>query len=188
MLTQLCANHSIPNFHFRTSALKPYSTIRHIGIIDMDNLIRSADIVYRHIESQNGQITLPVITSPEGEPTTQSIVMRGDLRLGYRQLDAERWSAAPLYTLRFSEEGRRKFSAAASTDSGSPYLNVRLMIDKGKDARRLGLISDRLIIADVSSNTDKSFSKRDVELELNTMPDTGLIDSRHWLDSGSVKK
>ncbi|MBR7370923.1 hypothetical protein G3W26_29240, partial [Klebsiella variicola] len=55
-------------------------------------------------------------------------------------------------------------------------------------ARQLGLISDRLMIADITSNTDKSFSKRDVDLELNTMPDTGLIDSRHWLDSGSVKK
>ena len=188
MLTQLCANHSIPNFHFRTSALKPYSTIRHIGTIDMDNLIRSADIVYRHIESENGQIKLPTFTDENGENTTQSIIMRGDLRLGYRQLDAERWAAAPLYTLRFSEEGRKKFSAAFSVDNGSPYLKVRLAIDKGKRARQLGLISDRLMIADITSNTDKSFSKRDVDLELNTMPDTGLIDSRHWLDSGSVKK
>lgn len=188
MLSQLCANHSIPNFHFRTSALKPYSTIRHIGIIDLDNLIHDADIVYRNIASENGQITLPVIILPTGETTTQSIVMRGDLRLGYRQLDAERWSAAPLYTLRFSEEGRKKFSAASSTDSGSPYLKVRLTIAKNKQAHKLGLISDRLTIEEVSSNTDKSFSKRDVELELNTMPDTGLIDSRHWLDSGSVKK
>ncbi|MFS9573386.1 virulence factor SrfB [Klebsiella quasipneumoniae] len=65
---------------------------------------------------------------------------------------------------------------------------MRLAIDKGKRARQLGLISDRLMIADITSNTDKSFSKRDVDLELNTMPDTGLIDSRHWLDSGSVKK
>ena len=73
-------------------------------------------------------------------------------------------------------------------DNGSPYLKVRLTIDKGKAARKLGLISDRLTIAEVSSNTDKSFSKNDVELELNTLPDTGLIDSRHWLDSGSVKK
>jgi hypothetical protein len=188
MLSQLCANHSIPNFHFRISALKPYSTIRHIGIIDMDNLIRDADVVWGNIESENGQIKLPEITNSEGEATTQSIVMRGDLRLGYRQLDAERWSAAPLYTLRFSESGRKKFSAATSTDSGSPYLKVRLAIDKGKAASKLGLISDRLTIADVSSNTDKSFSKNDLELELNTMPDTGLIDSRHWLDSGSVKK
>ncbi|VFS89337.1 Uncharacterized protein conserved in bacteria, putative virulence factor [Kluyvera cryocrescens] len=86
MLTQLCANHSIPNFHFRTSALKPYSTIRHVGTIDMDNLIRDADIVYRHIESENGQIKLPAITDENGEKTTQSIIMRGDLRLGYRQL------------------------------------------------------------------------------------------------------
>jgi len=190
MLSQLCANHSIPNFHFRTSALKPYSTIRHIGIIDMDSLIRDADIVYRHIHSENGQIKLPSITNDAGETTTQSIIMRGDLRLGYRQLDAERWTAAPLYTLRFSEDGRKKFSAATSLDSGSPYLQVRLTVatNQAKQARKLGLISDRLIIADVSSNTDKSFNKNDVELELNTMPDTGLIDSRHWLDSGSVKK
>ena len=136
MLTQLCANHSIPNFHFRTSELKPYSTIRHIGTIDMDNLIRDAD----------------------------------------------------MHTLAFSAEGLKKFSSAQSTDNGSPYLKVRLTIDKGKRARQLGLISDRLTIADVSSNTDKSFSKRDLDLELNTMPDRGLIDSRHWLDSGSVKK
>ncbi|WP_455818631.1 virulence factor SrfB [Pseudomonas cerasi] len=186
MLAQLCANHSIPNFHFRISALKPYSTIRHIGIIDMDNLLRDADVVYRHIQSENGQIMLPGERSEEG--ATQSLIMRGDLRLGYRQLDAERWSASPLYTLRFNEKGREKFSRAQSTDSGSPYLRVRLTVDKGNRARQLGLISDRLTIADVSSNTDKSFSKGDLELELNTMPDTGLIDSRHWLDSGSVKK
>ncbi|VFS89334.1 Uncharacterised protein [Kluyvera cryocrescens] len=59
----------------------------------------------------------------------------------------------------FSDEGRKKFSAALSADNGSPYLKVRLTIDKGKRARQLGLISDRLTIADVSSNTDKSFSK-----------------------------
>ncbi|NWC64567.1 virulence factor SrfB [Cedecea sp. P7760] len=188
MLSQLCANHSIPNFHFRITALKPYSTIRHIGIIDMDNLIRDADIVYRHIKSENGQIMLPLTETEAGEKTKQSIIMRGDLRLGYRQLDAERWSASPLYTLRFSEDGRKKFSLANATDGGAPYLKVRLEIGKDKRASQLGLISDRLAIADVSSNTDKSFSKRDVELELNTMPDTGLIDSRHWLDSGSVKK
>ncbi|PKE32028.1 virulence factor SrfB [Rahnella sp. AA] len=190
MLSQLCANHSIPNFHFRTSALKPYSTIRHIGIIDMDSLIRDADIIYRHIESENGQIKLPEIPHEDGETTTQSIIMRGDLRLGYRQLDAERWSAAPLYTLRFTEKGRKRFSEAKSDDNGSPYLKVRLAIatNQASKALKLGLISDRLIIADVSSNTDKSFTRSDVELELNTMPDTGLIDSRHWLDSGSVKK
>ncbi|WP_225086903.1 virulence factor SrfB [Pectobacterium colocasium] len=188
MLSQLCANHSIPNFHFRTSALKPYSTIRHIGTIDMDNLIHDAEIIYRHIESENGQIILPKIVGEEGNETTQHIIMRGDLRLGYRQLDAERWSATPLYTLRFSEEGRKKFSDSISIDNGSPYLKVRLAIDTRKNANPLRLISDRLIVLEVSSNTNKTFSKRDVELELNTMPETGLIDSRHWLDSGSVKK
>ena len=114
--------------------------------------------------------------------------MRGDLRLGYRQLDTERWTATPLYTLRFSEEGRAKFTQAKVPEGGSPHLVVRLAIAKDNKARILGLISDKLTVAEVNSNTDKSFNKRDLELELNTMPDTGLIDNRHWLDSGSVKQ
>ena len=35
MLCLLCANHSVPNFYFRASALKPYSTVKHIGVIDL---------------------------------------------------------------------------------------------------------------------------------------------------------
>ncbi len=73
-------------------------------------------------------------------------------------------------------------------DGSSPYLEVKLAIGKDNRARALGLISDKLIVSEVSSNTDKTFNKRDLELELNTMPDAGLIDSRHWLDSGSVKQ
>lgn len=187
MLSLLCANHSIPNFHFRTAALKPYSTIRHMGIIDLQNLLRDNDVTYRDIQSENGQIKLPTIEE-NGETTTPAWTMRGDLRLGYRQLDTERWTAAPLYTLRLSEEGRAKLTQAKVLEGSTPFLAVRLAIAKDNKARILGLISDKLTVAEVSSNTDKSFNKRDLELELNTMPDTGLIDNRHWLDSGSVKQ
>ena len=186
MITLLCANHSIPNFHFRTAALKPYSTIRHMGIIDLQNIIRDHDVTYRDIQSYEGQIRLP--SSGSSETDTPAWIMRGDLRLGYRQLDTERWTAAPLYTLRFSDEGRAKYTQAKSTDGSSPYLEVKLAIGKDNRARVLGLISDKLVVSEVSSNTDKTFNKRDLELELNTMPDAGLIDSRHWLDSGSVKQ
>ncbi|MNQ46027.1 Virulence factor SrfB [compost metagenome] len=186
MITLLCANHSIPNFHFRTAALKPYSTIRHMGIIDLQNIIRDHDVTYRDIQSYEGQIRLP--SSGSSETDTPAWIMRGDLRLGYRQLDTERWTAAPLYTLRFSDEGRAKYTQAKSPDGSSPYLEVKLAIGKDNRARALGLISDKLVVSEVSSNTDKTFNKRDLELELNTMPDAGLIDSRHWLDSGSVKQ
>ncbi|QGX92026.1 virulence factor SrfB [Tatumella sp. TA1] len=188
MLSQLCANHSIANFHFSTSALKPYSTIRHIGFIDMDNLIYQKDVVYADIRSDKGQIILPIEVNENGDEVTPAIVMRGDIRLGFRQLDAERWTAAPLYTLRLNKEGRQKFSNTTTEDGNPPHLKVRLTIDRGQKAKKLGLISDRMTIASVESNTKKSFNKWDLELELNTMPDTGLIDNRHWLDSGSIKK
>ncbi|MGL5031038.1 MAG: virulence factor SrfB [Aeromonas sp.] len=185
MITLLCANHHIPNFHFRTAELKPYSTIRHMGIIDLQNTIRDHDVTYRNIQSDEGKILLP---TAEADGDSPAWIMRGDLRLGYRQLDCERWAAAPLYTLRFSDVGRAKYSNAQVADGSSPYLEVRLaIVNDDKQAKKLRLISDRLVVADVSSNTDKSFSKNDLVLELNTMPDAGLIDSRHWLDSGSVK-
>lgn len=65
MITLLCANHRIPNFHFRTAALKPYSTIRHMGIIDLQNIIRDHDVTYRDIQSYEGQIRLPRVGSEE---------------------------------------------------------------------------------------------------------------------------
>ena len=76
----------------------------------------------------------------------------------------------------------------ATVTASDLHYEGSIAIAKDNKARILGLISDKLTVAEVSSNTDKSFNKRDLELELNTMPDTGLIDNRHWLDSGSVKQ
>ena len=180
MLSQLCFNYSIPNFHFRIEDLKSYSTIRHIGTISpKEGQIKSKDVLYANIQSQEGQILLP-----EGV----SIPMFGNTILGYRQLDAERWSASPLYTLYLTSSGAEKFSRAKSEDGNTKVLWISLEIDRNKAARNLGLISDLLSIKEINSNTDKSFSKKDVELELNTMPANRDSDNSHWLDCGSVKK
>ena len=189
MLCLLCANHSVPNFYFRSAALKPYSTIKHLGVIDLNNFIKDADVLYRDIASQDGMISLPLIGEGDDADTPQ-LVMRGDLRLGFRQLTAERWAASPLYSLRFTKAGREKFSRAGEQGE-APLLKIRFQLDtRDRRTRKQGLISDRLAIANVESNSSRVvFNPRsDLELELNTMLDAGLSDTKYWLDSGSVKR
>ncbi|KAG0920646.1 hypothetical protein G6F31_020633 [Rhizopus arrhizus] len=76
MLFLLCANHSVPNFYFRTSALKPYSTIKHIGVIDLNNVIKDEDVIYRDIQSADGRIRLPTVGTGD-EETTVSFAPEG---------------------------------------------------------------------------------------------------------------
>ncbi|GLX89733.1 virulence factor SrfB [Pseudomonas weihenstephanensis] len=188
MLCLLCANHSVPNFYFRTSALKPYSTIKHIGKIDQANIITDSDVLYRDLTSDNGRIVLPEIG--EGlDARPPALQMRGDMRLGFRQLAAERWSATPLYTLHFTPQGRQRFTEAKSENNEMPVVNVYFkVLEATEKMKRQGQLSDLLEIDQVESNTDKTFSKKDLSLQLNTTLVEGLSGNKYWLDSGSVKR
>ncbi|MGA3681809.1 virulence factor SrfB [Pseudomonas graminis] len=190
MLCLLCANHSVPNFYFRSTALKPYSTVKHIGVIDGNNVIKEADVLYRDIQSQDGKIQLPQVGVGDDTDSPQ-LEMRGDLRMGFRQLTAERWAASPLYTLKFTPAGREKLSRAVGTDNQAPLLKVRFQVTApDKHSKKHGLVSDRLQVAGIESNSSNvNFNPRsDLELELNTMLDVGLGETKYWLDSGSVKR
>ena len=59
-----------------------------------------------------------------------------------------------------------------------------------KYTRKQDLVSDRLSVRDIESNSNNvNFNPRsDLELELNTMLDAGLSETKYWLDSGSVKR
>lgn len=189
MLCLLCANHSVPNFYFRSSALKPYSTIKHLGVIDLSNIITDADVLYRDLKSADGRIVLPEIG--EGlDARTPALEMRGDMRLGFRQLAAERWSASPLYTLSFTSSGRQRFSEARPVVAGEmPVVKVTFkVLEPTTQMKRQEQLSDLLSIDQVESNTDKQFRKSDLLLQLNTLLVAGLSDNKYWLDSGSVKR
>ena len=125
MICLLCSKHSVPNFYFRTTALKPYSIIKHFGQIDNAGTIKHGDVLYRDLKSDKGRIELPIVG--EGETRgTPWLEMRGDMHLGYRQLSAERWSASPLYTLRFTPKGSAAFSRAIGKNGEAPVLRIRL--------------------------------------------------------------
>lgn len=193
LLCLLSYESRLQNFFFRAVDLKPYSTIRHFGVIDSSNIITDKDVLFRHIQTEAGERGNEYIKLPE-DPATQRpylLEVRGDLRLGFRQLDSERWTAAPLYTLQLTSECAKKYTTARVNDNSTrdfPVIFVELRVKK-MGARSYGnhLISDELEIAEVTSNTDKNFNKRDLKLELNTMLETQSNHNNYWLDSGSVK-
>lgn len=181
MLCWLCENSRLPNFYFQTAELRPYSTLRHLGIIDSNNIIKDADLAYTDIpvDAESNCIQLP-----EDSETGPAIEMRGDIRLGFRQLALQRWAAAPLYNLQYTDRGRKAYADSHQS------LVLRVTLKARPQAKKLaaaGLISDRLEIASATSQ-DGEDMKRLITLELNTMLGAGLGDSKYWLDSGSVKR
>ncbi len=154
----------LPNFAFRANALRAYSTIRHLGLIDRNRIIKSADVYYSEVDLDDPEYQLP----------DTGIPMTGVMHLGYRQLAAERWGAQPLYLLDFADDEVRRLLY-----SQGGVLRVRL-------ERMRGLNAERFRVAAVELEGGRAFGRGAVVLKLNTLANTGLDQESYWLDSGSV--
>jgi hypothetical protein len=113
----------------------------------------------------------------------------GKTRLGYRQLNAERWVASPLYLIELTERGTRKLVGKPTIDGKEACLMLRFRVE-GADADHgdAEIIAETLVIDDnIASNVqDQSFDRKDVRLQLYTMLSAEGGASNYWLDSGSV--
>ena len=198
LLCLLSTGSRIQNFNFRAIDLKPYSTIRHFGIINNENNIPKEDVIFHHIDTEKPEDPnsrkAEKMKLPEDHETGQAppIIMRGALRLGFRQLEAADWGASPLYTLEFASEDAASRYHNAKVKNGlndeMPVLKVTLEVKKvTARTSHNQVISDELVVKDVDSNTDSRFNRNDVKLELNTMLEAKSNQSNYWLDSGSVK-
>lgn len=170
MLCFLSKNSRIPNFFFRSIAIKAYSTVKYIGLLSNNNTIQESDVYYADVNLDNEDYDFP----------DHEFEVRGKTRLGFRQLNVERWTAAPLYTLSIENPELRERLAGSGV-----VLNVSLKVSK---TREKGNYSETLEIKQIQASDGRSVRKDDVKLQLNTMLDAGLNDSQYWLDSGSVKR
>jgi hypothetical protein len=160
MLCLLSRSLRLPNFFFRSAAFKPYSTLRYMGMIDNNNAIKEANVFFRDIDLDNPDYDFPDTT----------FEVRGAMRLGFRQIDADRWPGSPLYTLTIDDPDLREKVAAKGV-----VLKVSLRRNERAGAESFELASV------------EGGSKSKVKFKLNTMIDAGLGDSQYWLDSGSVR-
>jgi len=154
----------LPNFFFRANAFRAYSTIRYLGPVDLNMMIKNEDRFFSEVDLDDPDYQLP--DSP--------IEMNGIMHIGYRQLAVQRWPAAPLYLLDFADERAR---AAVYNDGAT--LKVRL-------ERMRGAKSERFRIAGVEVEGGRAVSRNSVVLKLNTLSRIGFDQDSYWLDSGSV--
>jgi len=132
--------------------------------MDHNLIIKRGDVFYAEVDLDDPDYELP----DEGFP------MRGIMRLGYRQLDAERWAASPLYVLDFADEAtRERIFREGST------LRVRL-------ERVRGATPELLRVAEIEVEGGRQVSRGALALRLNTLAGVGLDQESYCLDSGSA--
>ncbi|WP_027711413.1 virulence factor SrfB [Dickeya chrysanthemi] len=171
MLCLLAQDLRLPNFYFRTANFHPYSTVRYLGMLDSNNMITQDNVYYRDIDLD----TTPVCLEP-----SVSFEVRGALRLGFRQLDNERWPASPLYTLQI------KGSTLPRKLAADGVIHLRLEVEGGRGQEESSGSPERFVISDPQMNDGMTVRRGDLSFKLNTLADSGLGETHYWLDSGSV--
>ena len=167
MICKVGGERRIPNFNFLANAFKAYSTVRHIGLMDQNMIIKDEDVYYRNVDLDNDEYELP----------ETPFEVRSRMILGFRQLDSERWAASPLYVLDLRDRAKEMLARA---DRGEPVvLQVRLKKDRRKR-------EERFEIASITSDQGVSLSPRDLTLKLSTLTTVGMGENSYWLDTGSI--
>lgn len=169
MVCKVGGERRIPNFNFLANTFKAYSTVRFIGLMDQNMIIKQEDVYYRDV----------LLDDPDYELPEQPFEVRARMVLGFRQIDSERWPASPLYILDLEKRAK---DALAKADRGEPVV---LLVQLKKDRRRR---AERFEIASVRAAQAQSVSvsARDLSLKLNTLNSVGIGETSYWLDTGSV--
>ena len=168
MLCFLSKNLRLANFYFRSANMELYSTVKYIGLLDNLNMIKKENIYYQDIDLDDPDYDFPEL----------SFEIRGTTRLGFKQLDTDRWPASPIYILTIENSDVAKRLSAEGV-----VLEVTLGIKNRQKT------VENFYIKDVKASDGRACSKtKDIKLSLNTMVNSGLISTQYWLDSGIIKR
>ncbi|HCR1907824.1 TPA: virulence factor SrfB [Enterobacter kobei] len=164
MLYRLASGLRLPGFNFKAAEIQSWSTIRYLGILSDDNLLSDENIWYHDIDMNDPLYSLsPTLCFP----------LRGNIRLGFRQLANTHWPASPLYQLKITDPDLARHIA------GDGELFVRLQLDP-----QTGVFS--LAAAQLQDGTAVPVVK--LALTLNTLCGKGNDNDQYWIDSGKLFK
>lgn len=167
MLCALALDLRLPRFNFKAADIGAYSTVRYLGVLDNEaNTLRDEKIWYRDIDLDN-----------PGEKLNAKLhfPLRGNVTLGFRQLDNARWPATPLYTVAVNS------TSLAKAIAGDGVLNVRLALHGEKSRPPEGFTLAEAWLSDGSKVPVDQLT-----FKLNTLADRRSSGSHYWIDSGSV--
>ncbi|WP_295449764.1 virulence factor SrfB [uncultured Thiodictyon sp.] len=154
----------LTNFFLHSAAFHPYSTVRHLGIMDNNMVIRAQDLLYSDLRLDQDDYELP----------QRPFQVLGLTRIGYRQIAVERWAASPLYLVEVDQE------------QGGPIIaqgkKLLVWLERCPGPGR----EEYLCVSRVEVEGGHALSRDAVHLQLNTLTTVGLNDDNYWLDSGSI--
>lgn len=160
MLCLLALDLRLGSFYFKAGDFQPYSTLRYLGMLDARQSLSDANVYYRDIDLDRRDFSLDA----------RAFSLRGPLRLGFRQLDNERWPASPLYSLQIVD------AQLARRLAGNAVLQVRLQVADG----------ERFELAAATLDDGETVPLSHLQLRLNTLAAGDGAANHYWIDSGSV--
>ena len=160
---------NLRNFSFKTSSLKPASTIRFIGPIGSDKQIKTQQLLFDGAD----------VGASRDEDLIGVLSFSAPTFVGFRQMNTERWKTTPFYYLNFTSHDARERCQIPGKWPYSITWSYRRRFDDdaqtGDRAENEGVLKIDEILAKDGSNIPRS----DVSIELKSL----WLDD-HWLDTG----
>lgn len=164
----LCAlaEGQLEGFSFDSHRLSLYSTARYIGEMELDGQIRK-DKVWFNVDPDNNTVN----------PDSAEIMFSGPMAVGFRQLEAERWTTTRFYFLEFAND------AARVQNAGKLPLKVKMaFILPETDDTDSGRDEGEFEIQEITDRNGDSISTKALNMRLQTLP----RNEGFWMDTGIV--
>lgn len=168
----LCAlaDHQLTNFTLYSKGLRMRSTAGFIGPLEQDLRLLNNNVIFH-----NDQPIAP------GQIAEKEIKFHSKMRIGFRQLPFERWTATPLYMLQLEAGNKQNIPLPIRVflERESPEEveeDERNYLDRALEAEAQ---KEELRISEALDNDDAPMS-RSMSLSLHTLQDDG----GYWLDTG----
>ncbi|MBC7953174.1 MAG: virulence factor SrfB [Rhodospirillaceae bacterium] len=166
ILAALAEGH-LEGFALDTSSMRLRSTARFIGEMDLESKLTRSKV----------WLTVDVNDVEERE-YTKEVTFSGPLAVGYRQIDAERWTTTRFYMIDFAHS-----EARSNAQGRLPYtlrLNYRVAAFDEEATNAPPRDEGELVIEEILMRDGAPVHPGDLEVRLQTLPS----DEGFWLDTG----
>lgn len=169
----LCAlaEGQLEGFSFDPHGLTLTSTARYIGEMELNGQIRASKVWFT-VDPERRTV----------EPPVAEVSFSGPLAVGFRQLEAERWTTTRYYFLEFADEDARRENAHRL-----PFtVKLRLELPEEEDAASPGADAQggegEFTIEEIRDRNGDTLPNRVLDMRLQTLP----RDEGFWMDTGIV--
>ena len=156
----------LEGFSFDTGSLFLKSTARFIGAMDAGGQIRQAQVWFE-ADTDN----------PSGGELHKAIQFSGPIPIGFRQIEAERWTTTRFYMMDFASPAARNNARNRLPYTVKLAFTVADLADAPDAASR---DEGELAVSEIEAVDGTPVNPRDLEIRLQTLP----ADEGYWFDTG----